>query len=47
MKTAVGGGGSAHTPELAGGIGQLTSELKISELVLVDPDIARLEAWVR
>jgi 6-phospho-beta-glucosidase len=42
MKIAVVGGGSTYTPELVDGIGRLTSELKITELVLVDPDTTRL-----
>lgn len=42
MKTAVIGGGSTYTPELADGIGRLAGEIKIAELVLVDPDSDRL-----
>jgi 6-phospho-beta-glucosidase len=42
MKVAVIGGGSTYTPELADGIGRLADEIKITELVLVDPDTARL-----
>ena len=40
MKLAVIGGGSTYTPELADGLGRLASRL--TELVLVDPDEARL-----
>jgi 6-phospho-beta-glucosidase len=43
MKVAVIGGGSTYTPELADGIARLEHELKVSELVLVDPDTARLD----
>ena len=42
MKLAVIGGGSTYTPELADGLGRLAPE--VSELVLVDPDEARLAA---
>jgi 6-phospho-beta-glucosidase len=42
MKVAVIGGGSTYTPELADGMARLASEIKITELVLVDPDTARL-----
>src|SRR5258708_12337927 len=42
MKLAVVGGGSTYTPELVDGIARLTGEIKISELVLVDPDAERL-----
>jgi len=44
MKVAVIGGGSTYTPELADGIGRLAGEIEIGELVLVDPDPARLAA---
>jgi 6-phospho-beta-glucosidase len=44
MKVAVIGGGSTYTPELADGIGRLADEVKITELVLVDPDTTRLAA---
>jgi 6-phospho-beta-glucosidase len=44
MKVAVVGGGSTYTPELVDGIGRLAGDVKITELVLVDPDTARLEA---
>jgi 6-phospho-beta-glucosidase len=44
MKLAVVGGGSTYTPELVDGIARLSSEVKVSELVLVDPDEARLAA---
>ena len=43
MKVAVIGGGSTYTPELADGIARLTGEVKVSELVLVDPDTTRLD----
>jgi 6-phospho-beta-glucosidase len=43
VKVAVIGGGSTYTPELADGIARLAGEVKISELVLVDPDTARLD----
>ena len=42
MKLAVIGGGSTYTPELADGIGRLAP--RVTELVLVDPDAARLAA---
>jgi len=42
MKLAVVGGGSTYTPELVDGIARLTGDIKISELVLVDPDAERL-----
>jgi 6-phospho-beta-glucosidase len=42
MKLAVIGGGSTYTPELVDGIARLTEDIKITELVLVDPDEARL-----
>jgi 6-phospho-beta-glucosidase len=42
MKLAVVGGGSTYTPELVDGIARLTGDIKISELVLVDPDTERL-----
>jgi 6-phospho-beta-glucosidase len=42
MKLAVVGGGSTYTPELVDGIGRLTADIKITEVVLVDPDEARL-----
>ena len=42
MKLAVVGGGSTYTPELVDGIARLSSDIKISELVLVDPDAERL-----
>lgn len=42
MKIAVIGGGSTYTPELADGIGRLAGEIGVAELVLVDPDSARL-----
>ena len=40
MKLAVIGGGSTYTPELADGLGRLAPQ--VTELVLVDPDQARL-----
>jgi 6-phospho-beta-glucosidase len=42
MKLAVVGGGSTYTPELVDGIARLSSDVKVDELVLVDPDEARL-----
>ncbi|HTR92200.1 MAG TPA: 6-phospho-beta-glucosidase [Trebonia sp.] len=42
MKLAVIGGGSTYTPELADGLGRLAPQ--VTELVLVDPDEARLAA---
>jgi 6-phospho-beta-glucosidase len=42
MKLAVVGGGSTYTPELVDGIARLTGDIKVSELVLVDPDAERL-----
>jgi 6-phospho-beta-glucosidase len=44
MKLAVVGGGSTYTPELVDGIARLTGDIKVSELVLVDPDSTRLAA---
>jgi 6-phospho-beta-glucosidase len=42
MKLAVVGGGSTYTPELVDGIARLTGDIKITELVLADPDTERL-----
>jgi 6-phospho-beta-glucosidase len=42
MKLAVVGGGSTYTPELVDGIARLTGDIKVTELVLVDPDQSRL-----
>jgi 6-phospho-beta-glucosidase len=42
MKLTVVGGGSTYTPELVDGIARLTGDIKITELVLVDPDQSRL-----
>jgi 6-phospho-beta-glucosidase len=42
MKLAVVGGGSTYTPELVDGIARLTGDIKVTELVLVDPDESRL-----
>src|SRR5580693_6407068 len=42
MKLAVVGGGSTYTPELVDGIARLTGDIKITELVLMDPDQSRL-----
>ena len=42
MKLAVVGGGSTYTPELVDGIARLTGDIKVTELVLVDPDEHRL-----
>jgi len=44
MKLAVVGGGSTYTPELIDGVARLSGEVKVSELVLVDPDEQRLAA---
>ncbi|MBO0772392.1 MAG: 6-phospho-beta-glucosidase, partial [Actinobacteria bacterium] len=44
MKVAVIGGGSTYTPELVDGMATLAGEVKVTELVLVDPDQARLAA---
>jgi len=43
MKVTVVGGGSTYTPELADGIGRLGHLLPVTELVLMDPDLQRLE----
>ena len=43
MKVVVIGGGSTYTPELADGIGRLAGDIKITELMLMDTDPARLE----
>jgi 6-phospho-beta-glucosidase len=42
MKLAVIGGGSTYTPELVDGVARLAGQVKVSELVLVDPDEERL-----
>jgi 6-phospho-beta-glucosidase len=42
MKLAVVGGGSTYTPELVDGIARLTGDIKVTELVLIDPDADRL-----
>src|SRR5499427_5159562 len=42
MKLAVIGGGSTYTPELVDGIARLSADVAVEELVLVDPDEARL-----
>jgi 6-phospho-beta-glucosidase len=42
VKLAVIGGGSTYTPELADGLGRLAPQ--VTEVVLVDPDEARLAA---
>jgi 6-phospho-beta-glucosidase len=42
MKLAVVGGGSTYTPELVDGIARLAGDIKVTELVLVDPDESRL-----
>ena len=47
MKIAVVGGGSTYTPELVNGVGEQAGTgagLKVTELVLVDPDETRLAA---
>jgi 6-phospho-beta-glucosidase len=43
MKLAVIGGGSTYTPELVDGVARLARDVKVTELVLVDPDQARLD----
>jgi 6-phospho-beta-glucosidase len=43
MKLAVVGGGSTYTPELIDGVARLADNVKITELVLVDPDTRRLD----
>ena len=43
MKLTVVGGGSTYTPELVDGLARLADAVKITELVLVDPDQARLD----
>src|SRR5262245_56241848 len=43
MKVAVAGGGSTYTPELVDGVARLAGEVGVSELVLIDPDSARLD----
>jgi 6-phospho-beta-glucosidase len=42
MKLAVIGGGSTYTPELIDGIARLADQVKVTEIVLVDPDETRL-----
>ncbi len=42
MKLTVIGGGSTYTPELVDGIARLSGDVGVAELVLVDPDEARL-----
>jgi 6-phospho-beta-glucosidase len=42
MKLAVVGGGSTYTPELVDGIARLSADIKVTELVLIDPDENRL-----
>jgi 6-phospho-beta-glucosidase len=42
MKLAVIGGGSTYTPELVDGIARLSGDIAVTELVLADPDTARL-----
>jgi 6-phospho-beta-glucosidase len=42
MKVAVVGGGSTYTPELVDGVARLAGAVKVTELVLVDPDESRL-----
>jgi 6-phospho-beta-glucosidase len=44
VKVAVVGGGSTYTPELVDGVARLAGPVKITELVLVDPDETRLAA---
>jgi 6-phospho-beta-glucosidase len=43
MKVAVVGGGSTYTPELVDGIARLAGRVGVSEIVLIDPDLARLD----
>jgi 6-phospho-beta-glucosidase len=43
VKLAVVGGGSTYTPELVDGLARLGSSPTIDELVLLDPDLERLE----
>src|ERR1700749_1013337 len=42
MKLAVIGGGSTHTPGLGDGIPRRTGDIKITELVRLDPDAHRV-----
>jgi 6-phospho-beta-glucosidase len=42
MKLTVIGGGSTYTPELIDGLARLAADIKITEVVLVDPDEGRL-----
>jgi 6-phospho-beta-glucosidase len=44
MKIAVVGGGSTYTPELVDGIARLGDGIEVDQLVLCDPDSARLDA---
>jgi 6-phospho-beta-glucosidase len=44
VKVAVVGGGSTYTPELVDGVARLAGAVKVTELVLVDPDETRLAA---
>ncbi|ONI81780.1 6-phospho-beta-glucosidase [Saccharothrix sp. ALI-22-I] len=43
MKLTVVGGGSTYTPELVDGIAGRRTSLAVDEIVLVDPDVSRLE----
>jgi len=43
MKIAVIGGGSTYTPELVSGLWRQRDRLSVDELVLMDPDLPRLE----
>jgi len=43
LKLAVIGGGSTYTPELIDGVARLADNVKVTELVLVDPDTRRLD----
>ena len=43
MKVVVVGGGSTYTPELVSGLACRTTDLPVSELVLLDPDRERLD----
>ena len=44
MKVTVVGGGSTYTPELVDGIARMRAQVDVDELVLCDPDSARLDA---
>ena len=46
MKLAVVGGGSTYTPELVDGIARLPGDVRVEELVLIDPDGGEVGAEV-